>query len=90
MVFTVQYDNCQKQNKTEQNRTKNTHERKTKMDNVTTKTPIHRERGKKKQLQIEDGDHGVNVIGSSVQNREGIAFFKALSNDVSGRRVSVG
>lgn len=47
MVFTVQYDNCQKQNKTEQNKTKNTHERKTKMDNATTKTPIHRERGKK-------------------------------------------
>lgn len=38
-----------------------------------------------------DGDHGVTVTGSSVQNGEGIAFFKVLSDDVVfGQSVSGG
>lgn len=42
------------------------------------KTQIHKQ---KKKLQ-RVGDHGVNAIGSSVQNGEGIDFFKVLCSDV--------
>lgn len=42
------------------------------------KTQIHK---RKKELQ-RFGDHGVNAIGSSVQNGEGIEFFTVLFSDV--------
>lgn len=41
-----------------------------------------------KTLQ-RDGDHGVNAIDSSVQNREGIDFLKVLSNDAVSGQVSL-
>ena len=58
---------------------------------ITTKQIKTKYTNKNKNSVQRDGDHGVTVIGSSVQNREGVVFFKVLSDDVAfGQSVSGG